>query len=309
MVPYRNVSMPGPRSAPHLATMVSVLGGLGAALLWAAATIASSRTTRLVGAWSAVAWVMLVGLAAALPGAVLVGVPGGLDGPTVAWLVVVGLGNCGGLVLVYSALRVGKVGIVAPIASTEGALAAVLAVILGERIVPGAALTLAVIAVGVALASVHRDDVAAEVAADGSRSVDGRRAAVLAFGAAAVFAAGLYAAGHVSAYLPPIWVALPPRIVGTLALALPLALTGRLRLTRGSAPLLVVAGLGEILGSISFALGARSGIAITAVLSSQFAAFAAIAAYLLFRERLLRVQVVGVALIALGVGTLSYLHS
>jgi uncharacterized membrane protein len=285
--------------------MISVLGGLGAALLWAAATIASSRTTRVVGAWSAVAWVMLVGLATALPGAILVGVPGGLDGPTVAWLVVVGLGNCGGLVLVYSALRVGKVGIVAPIASTEGALAAVLAVVLGERIVPGAALTLAVIAVGVALASVHRD----EVEADGSRSVDGRRAVLLAFSAAAVFGAGLYAAGHVSAYLPPIWVALPPRIVGTLALALPLALTGRLRLTRGTAPLLVVAGLGEIIGSISFAFGARSGIAITAVLSSQFAAFSAIAAYLLFRERLLRVQLVGVALIAIGVGTLSYLQS
>ena len=94
-----------------------------------------------------------------------------------------------------------------------------------------------------------------------------------------------------------------------MALALPLALTGRLRITRGTAPLVVVAGLGEILGSISFALGARSGIAITAVLSSQFAAFAAIAAYLLFRERLLRVQVAGVAMIAVGVGALSYLQS
>lgn len=285
--------------------MLPVLGGLGAALLWAAATIASSRTTRIVGSSSAVAWVMLVGLAVALPGAVLVGVPPGLDPPTIAWLVVVGLGNCGGLVLIYAALRVGKVGIVAPIASTEGALAAVIAVVLGERIVPGAALTLAVIAVGVALASVHRD----EIAADGSGAGDGRRAALLAITAAAVFATGLYAAGHVSAYLPPIWVVLPPRIVGAVALAVPLALTGRLRLTRGTAPLLVVAGLGEVLGSISFALGAPYGIAITAVLSSQFAAFAAIAAFLLFRERLLRVQVAGVAMIAVGVGALSYLQS
>lgn len=285
--------------------MLPLLGGLGAALLWAAATIASSRTTRIVGAWSAVAWVMLVGLAIALPGAILVGVPSGLDGTSVAWLVVAGLGNCGGLVIIYAALRVGKVGIVAPIASTEGALAAVIAVVLGERIVPGAALTLAVIAVGVALASVHRDD----VAADGSGARVGRRAALLAFTAAAVFAVGLYAAGHVSAYLPPIWVVLPARIVGALAIALPLALTGRLRLTRGTAPLLVVAGLGEILGSISYAFGAKSGIAITAVLSSQFAAFAAITAYLLFRERLLRVQIAGVTLIAVGVGTLSYLQS
>jgi drug/metabolite transporter (DMT)-like permease len=285
--------------------MLSVLGGLGAALLWAAATIASSRTTRVVGASSAVAWVMLVGLAIALPGAILVGVPAALDPPTVGWLVLVGLGNCGGLVLIYAALRIGKVGIVAPIASTEGALAAVIAVVLGERIVAGAALTLAVIAVGVALASVHRD----EIAADGSGAGDGRRAALLAVTAAAVFAVGLYAAGHVSSYLPPIWVVLPPRLIGVIALAVPLLLTGRLRLTRGTAPLLVVAGLGEVLGSISFALGAPSGIAITAVLSSQFAAFAAIAAFLLFRERLLRVQVAGVAMIAIGVGALSYFQS
>jgi drug/metabolite transporter (DMT)-like permease len=285
--------------------MLPVLGGLGAALLWAAATIASSRTTRIVGAWSAVAWVMLVGLAIALPGALLVGVPAALDAATVGWLVLVGLGNCGGLVLIYAALRVGKVGIVAPIASTEGALAAVIAIVLGERLAAGAALTLAVIAVGVALASVHRD----AIAADGSGAGDGRRAALLAVTAAFVFAVGLYAAGHVSAYLPPIWVVLPPRIVGAIALALPLVLTGRLRLTRGTAPLLVVAGLGEVLGSICFALGAPSGIAITAVLSSQFAAFAAIAAFLLFRERLLRVQVVGVAMIAIGVGALSYFQS
>lgn len=285
--------------------MLPVLGGLGAALLWAAATIASSRSTRIVGASSAVAWVMLVGLAVALPGAVLVGVPAALDPPTVGWLVLVGLGNCGGLVLIYAALRVGKVGIVAPIASTEGALAAIIAVALGERIVAGAALTLAVIAVGVALASVHRD----EIAADGSGAGDGRRAALLAVTAAFVFAVGLYAAGHVSAYLPPIWVVLPPRVVGAVALALPLLLTGRLRMTRGTAPLLVVAGLGEVLGSISFSLGAPSGIAITAVLASQFAAFAAIAAFLLFHERLLRVQVAGVAMIAIGVGALSYLQS
>src|SRR5258706_3335695 len=142
-------------AAATLRAMLPVLGGLGAALLWAAATIASSRTTRIVGASSAVAWVMLVGLAIALPGALLVGVPATLDVPTLGWLVLVGLGNCGGLVLIYAALRVDKVGIVAPIASTEGALAAVIAIVLGERIVAGAALTLAVIAVGVALASVH----------------------------------------------------------------------------------------------------------------------------------------------------------
>ncbi|HEX7471686.1 MAG TPA: hypothetical protein VF323_01285, partial [Candidatus Limnocylindrales bacterium] len=63
--------------------MISVVGGLGAALLWAVATIASSRSTRVIGSWSAVAWVMLVGLAVVVPGVALTGVPSGLDLPTV----------------------------------------------------------------------------------------------------------------------------------------------------------------------------------------------------------------------------------
>jgi drug/metabolite transporter (DMT)-like permease len=298
--------------------MIPVLGGLGAALLWAAATIASSRSTRVIGSASAVAWVMLLGLTIALPGAILTGVPPDLDLATVGWLAIVGVGNVGGLVLVYAALRVGKVGIVAPITSTEGALTALIAIALGERIAAGAALTLAVIAVGIALAAVHRDEGPTEATAAGSgasgasgasRAADARRAVLLSIGAASVFALGLYAAGHVSAHLPPIWVVLPARLFGTVALALPLALTGRLRVTRRTAPLVVVAALGELLGSICFALGARWGIAITAVLSSQFAALAAIAAYLLFRERLLRIQVAGVAVIAVGVGALSYLQS
>ena len=48
-------------------------------------------------------------------------------------------------------------------------------------------------------------------------------------------------------------------------------------------------------------------IAVAAVLSSQFAAIAAVAAFFLFRERLQRLQVVGVALIAAGITMLSAL--
>lgn len=285
--------------------MLALLGGLGAATLWATATLASSRSIRVIGSSSVVAWVMLVGLAVALPGALLSGVPDGLDPPTLAWLCVVAIGNVGGLLLIYAALRTGKVSIVAPVASTEGALAAVIAIVLGESLAPGAALMLAVIAVGITLAAVHREDVSATL----SDVADARRALLLSIAAAAVFACGLYAAGHVSAHLPPIWVVLPPRLLGLVVLVVPLAATHRLRLTRATAPLVIVAGLGEVLGSMSYAFGARSGVAIAAVVASQFAAFAAIAAYLLFRERLQRVQVAGVALIALGVGILAYLQA
>ena len=62
-------------------------------------------------------------------------------------------------------------------------------------------------------------------------------------------------------------------------------------------------------GSRFFAIGARHGIAIAAVLASQFAALAAIAAFLLFRERIARTQVTVVDAIAVGVAVLSALRA
>ena len=101
------------------------------------------------------------------------------------------------------------------------------------------------------------------------------------------------------------WVLLPPRLLGVVALTLPLALAGRLRLTRRAAPLVVTSGVAEVAGFTSYALGARHGIAVAAVLASQFAAFTAVGAYLLFRERLSRLQLAGVVLVIVGVAALS----
>ena len=64
---------------------------------------------------------------------------------------------------------------------------------------------------------------------------------------------------------------------------------------------MIVAGLCEVGGVASFAVGARDSIAISAVLASQFAALAVLAAYVLFRERITRLQLAGVAAIAVGV--------
>jgi multidrug transporter EmrE-like cation transporter len=86
---------------------------------------------------------------------------------------------------------------------------------------------------------------------------------------------------------------------------IPLLLQRRLSLTRAALPLVVIAGVGEILGSMLSAWGSRDSIAITAVMGSQFAAFAAVAAYFMFKERLGRLQVAGVALIVAGVTVLA----
>jgi drug/metabolite transporter (DMT)-like permease len=280
--------------------MVAILGGLGAALAWATTTLLASRASRLIDARSLLASVMSVGLLVVAPVAAIAGVPRALDAHSVAWLAVSGAGNVVGLLFTYSALRIGKVGLVAPITSTEGAVAAVIAVVVGERLSPGSGVTLAAIAAGVALA-------AFSPAENEARRSD-LRAVVLAAGAALSFGFGLYATGRVGQDLGIAWAVLPPRVVGVAAIALPLALTGRWRMRRAAVPYVLVCGLGEVLGFASYAVGARHGLAVSAVLASQFAAIAAVVGYVGFRERLTPIQVAGIVTIVAGVSVLSALQ-
>ena len=89
------------------------------------------------------------------------------------------------------------------------------------------------------------------------------------------------------------------------AVALPLIASRTLTLTRKAVPLVVASGVCEVAGFASYAVGSRHGIAVSAVLASQFAALAAVGAYFLFRERLTRLQLVGVGAVVVGVAVLS----
>jgi drug/metabolite transporter (DMT)-like permease len=280
--------------------MIAVLGGLGAAFAWATAAICATRGTRLIGGPSVLAWVMLTGLVVTLPWAATQGKPD-VDMTAARWLIVAGVGNCVGLLFAYSGFKIGKVGVVAPIISTEGAIAAVIAVAAGEQLAPGTGAALAVVATGTVLAGMTRE----------SSGAEGRHRAAALFGGAAAlsFGASLYATGQVSSELPLAWAILPPRVIGVLAIAVPLAVAGRLRLTRRALPFVLISGLAEVAGFASFAVGARHGIAVSAVLASQFGAVAAAAAYFVFRERLTRLQVAGVATIAAGVAVLTALQA
>jgi drug/metabolite transporter (DMT)-like permease len=285
--------------------VIAVLGGLGAACVWAVTLLSATRATRLIGPYSVVAWVMLVGLAVTLPALVAAGLPD-LDGGSIALLLVGGCGNIVGLLLVYSALRTGKVGIIGPIVSTEGAIAAVIAFAAGETVAAGTGATLVLIVLGIVLAGIDRETEAA-AAAEPSRLFGGPTA--LAIVAAFCFGASIYATGRVGEDVPIAWAVLPPRVVGVVAVAIPLLVTSRIRLTRQALPFVVVAGICEVAGFALFALGARHGIAVSAVLASQFAGIAAVAAYILFGERLTRVQVAGVVTIATGVALLTWLQA
>jgi drug/metabolite transporter (DMT)-like permease len=281
---------------------MAILGGLGAAAAWAVTMLCAARATRMIGSASVLAGVMLTGACIVVPWAAIEGLPDGLDAGSGAWLLLAGVGNILGLLFAYSAVRTGKVGIVAPIVSTEGAIAAVLAVLAGEHHGAASAATLAAIALGIALAATAAD--AEETLGRGPRAVP-----ALAFVAACCFGVSIYATARASAELPIAWAVAPPRILGVLFIAIPLAAMARLRVTRAALPFVVASGVGEVLGFTFFALGSRDSVAIAAVLASQFAAIAAVAAYFLFRERLSRVQLAGVATIVAGVTVLTALQA
>jgi drug/metabolite transporter (DMT)-like permease len=278
--------------------VIAIVGGLGAAFAWAATTLCSTRASRTIGALPTLGWVMLVGLVPTLPAVLVAGgdVP---DAGGLGWLAVSGFGNVAGLALVYAGLRRGKVGVVAPIASTEGAVAAVIAVALGEQLPAGVGAALGIVVVGIVLTA-------------SARGTEGRTsplAIALAAGAALSFGVSIYATGRVSQELSIAWALLPARLVGVVFITIPLAATRRLALTRPAAPLVVATGLAEVAGFACYAVGARHGIAIAAVLASQFAALAALGALVLYRERLSRAQVAGLVLIAVGVAVLGALRA
>ena len=287
--------------------MVAIVGGLGAAMSWAVATLISSRSSRMIGAISVIAWVMTVGLVASVGPAILSG-PVQLGTNELVGLLAVGISYNAGLVLTYAALSIGRVSIVAPIVATEGAVAALASVALGEPLGPPTAVLLAVITIGVVLAAFERaGDVGAGPRTDPAVT---RRTALLAIAAAVTFSVGLVVAGRLGeAGMPPAYIIVSSRVVGFLAIAVPLALTRRLRLVRAAIWMVVVAGVLEALGSGLYVIAARDGVAAAAVLSSQFAAIAAVAAYVVFGERLQRVQVLGVVLVAVGVSVLAVVRA
>jgi drug/metabolite transporter (DMT)-like permease len=304
--------------------VLAILGGLGAALFWATSSIASARSARLIGSWATLGWVMLLGMLIAVPATVVGGAGANFTPDALILLTISGAGNIVGLLLAYTAFKAGKVAVIAPILSTEGAMGAVIAIVLGEQVGIAAAVVLTASAIGVIVASSGGGDdepAAAEpgglvVEPDGRRRAEAagpghpsRRATLIAIGAALAFGINLYASARIGATLPLVWSILPARLGGFLFVALPLLATGRLHLTRAALPFVVVVALAEVLGTAVYAFGAKDGIAVAAVTSSQFGAIAAVVSVVAFRERLRRIQVVGIVAIAVGVALLAALQS
>lgn len=282
--------------------MIAVLAGIGAALAWAVSSLSSTRSSRLADPRAVVAGVMLVGLVICGPIAAAKGVPARLHGIVWVWLALAGGGNVAGLILTYAALRRGQASLVLPLASTEGAIAALIAVFAGETLSSAAAAALLLSTVGVSLASLRPQS-----ATDGSEAQHQHhfRVVAMALLAALLFGGSLYGTARAAAELPSVWVVLSARVVGSVVLAAPMMLSGRLTLPRAAIPLVVASGICEVVGFFAYNLGSGHGIAITAVLGSQFSTLSVIGSYILFKERLGRIQLIGVVTVIAGVSLLS----
>jgi drug/metabolite transporter (DMT)-like permease len=279
--------------------VISILFGLLTATFFASGTLASSRTAKTIGPYSSIAGIMVVGLILTTPFVFAAGIPDSLTVASGAWLVASGAGNLIGLVLAYSAFKIGKVGVVAPIVCTEGAIAATFSAVAGESIAPLVVFLLLLIVGGVVLAAMAPDP-------EPLAHEEPLKAAILATCAALAFGISLYGAGHLSGDIPIAWILLPARLMGVVGLAIPLILMRRVTMTRKAAPLVVLTGFTEVLGFTAYTIGAANSVAITSVLASLFAPIAAVAAYLLFKEKLGRQQIAAVAVIVTGVVALTF---
>jgi drug/metabolite transporter (DMT)-like permease len=311
--------------------VIAILGGFGAAFMWASSTLTSSRAGRLIPASSILAWMMVVGLVIATPLAIASGPVPHFTPTLIMWMLGSGFGNVVGLLFVYRGLRVGKVGVVAALASTEGAIAAVISVATGEGITVPVAIILLVIVVGIAVVALASDKgEAAEPAyaepASTAALVEGANPAVsttgplaklnaeqqaIFFGSlgALCFGVCIYSTGKLGSDMPALMAVMPARVVGVIGVFIPLLLAGKLHMTRAAVPMVVLIGAAEVFGNASYIVGAGQSIAISAVLASQFAAIAAVAAFFLFRERLSVSQRYGVVAIAVGVAVLTLARS
>ena len=280
--------------------MIALIGGLGAALSWAMATLAATRASRSVGPFVATAWVMMLGLILVAPLVAWSGIPPELNRGSVGWLALSGGANVLGIGVIYTALRSGLVGIISAIVSAEGAIAALIAISVGEPVSAGLVVAFAVITAGVMVTAGASPSTEGPVAARHGASL------ALAAAAAVIFGVSLYATGRAST-LPAIWVALPARLIGTVVVALPLATAGRLRVPFTTLRFIAVAAVGEVLGFLSFSWGSREGIAVASVCAAPVAVFAATGAFLLFHERLGRLQIAGILVTLVGVAAIGAL--
>lgn len=276
-----------------------LLGAL-AALAWGVADILVVHSARRVGFFRTLLTVQASGVLGLALLAVGLGVDMSLSGGQVAAIAALGALSVGAYAGFYKALELGPIAIVSPIASTNGAMIVVLAVIvLGESLTAAQAVGIALVLVFVVLASL-------EPAAERLPGGSGIR---LALAATVVF--GLYVFFLATLADDLGWL-LPILLTRAVAVALMTAYSAarpddeKRPLGRVLLAACVVAGVLDAIGYLLFNRGAELGeVAITSAAASSYPLIPILVGLIGFRERVAWYQLIGVAGVLVGMVVLS----
>jgi drug/metabolite transporter (DMT)-like permease len=272
--------------------MLGVVLALGAAASWGSADFLGGVSTKrlsilTVSAVSQFAGFLFTVVVVLASGAAMP------DGHTLAYGLAAGVFGTVGLAALYSALAIGPMGVVAPLAAMSGIVPVAAGLLQGERPEPIQLIGVALALAGVVLAARHRDEAGARVQ---------RRA--VAFAAIAALCLGLLVvlldeAGRDS----PAWSVLMVRVSALALLAVAL-LVRRPSFSMDREQLATLAGVGVLDNgaNLLFVLAAQRGLlSLIAVLASLYPVTTVLLARVALHERLSRIQVVGVAAALAGV--------
>ena len=275
--------------------MAAVLALLSS-VLWGGADFLGGTLARrlaplaVVGASQAIALLLIVPTALAL----------GATGDPLGYLpyaVAAGLLGMASLVAFYSALAIGTMGVVAPIAATGAVVPVAIGLGQGER--PAAVQLLGVVlaVAGVVLASGPEIRGAREGTAPG-----GARALGLALLSALGFGLVLWLIAKGAHYSVTMTLLTQRCASVSVVVVVAVAVRGTGGLARRDLPALAVVGAGDVVANGLYALATRTGlISLVAVLGSVYPVVTALLARFVHDERLRAVQVVGVVTTLAGV--------
>jgi drug/metabolite transporter (DMT)-like permease len=281
--------------------LIGVLLATFTAVTWGSISVLEAKVSRALGGQSALAWVFAVGLVVMLPIALIHGFPDASAGAW-AWAMVSAGCSLAGLALMFTGFQHARVGLVTATISVQGAFASVYAAIGGESLHPLSVVAIAVSAIGTFVL----------MSGDGGLQAPPRErlGILLALGAACFTGLSLFAASRGGSGVGADWVLVCIRLSSVAMVLVPLAAARRLKSPRGVIRPMIIAGIGEVAAFATYIEASnRIGVAVPAVIASQFALIAATTGWLVLGERLGRRQLAGAGAILAGVTALTILQA
>jgi drug/metabolite transporter (DMT)-like permease len=280
---------------------MDVLMGLLAAVLWGGTDFLVGLNARAVGVKRAVYFGQVLGfsimslLLIAFPAFILKSLSASLD----VWLfgIAAAVLTVSGALALSKAFALGKASIVAPLVTSYGVVTTLLSWAAGEQINLIQLLCIALCVIGVILSSIHADSKLPHTTHSSS-------SIAYALLAAALYGTSFWLQGHfVLPVLGPVTMLWLAYLVGLVVLVLMvLKVKDGLKIPPlKNCMTLTGASLMNLGGFSSFAWGAVAGsVSVVTVISTLSGGIAAILGYVFFKERLAKVQVLGVVLVLVG---------